>query len=401
MDAGTGTGAARFFGGLFGESGSRSLHGRSWRFTRDLYMPVFVTSTLLVLFGLIVVWSASLSIADASLPRQALGAALGLVGAIFFWHYDYRTFANYSNVLLGIVVVLMILPKIPGFGYEAKGITGWVKLPVIGLRFQPSEPAKIVTILLMASLAAQYNGSIDSLKDYVRLCGMLALPFLLILLQPDLGTGLVIVVSGATIIACGGARRKWLVVTVVAVVGLAALVIWVSMTEGLPNILKPYQLKRLLVFVDPSLDPAGDGYNLQQSMIAVGSGGFLGKGIGNASQAGQGFLPEAHTDFVFALLSEEFGFVGSMLVVGCFCVLIIATLRLAQRLDAPFGKLVLVGIAAMWAFQAFENIGMNIGIMPITGIPLPFVSFGSSSMITQLVAVGLVQSVYRYRPKAS
>ena len=400
MDAATGTGAARFFEGLFGERSSHTVHGRSWRFTRDLYLPVAVSSMLLVLFGLIVVWSASLSIADASLPRQALGAGLGLAAAIFFWHYDYRTFANYTNVLLGIVVVLMILPKIPGFGYEAKGITGWVKLPLIGLRFQPSEPAKIVTILLMAGLTAQYNGSIDTLKDYLRLCVMLAIPFLLILLQPDLGTGLVIVVSGAAIIACGGARRKWLAVTVAAVVGLAALVIWMSMTEGLPNILKPYQLKRLLVFVDPSIDPAGDGYNLQQSMIAVGSGGFLGKGIGNATQAGQGFLPEAHTDFIFALLSEEFGFVGSMLVVGCFCVLILSTLRLAQRIDAPFGKLVLVGIASMWAFQAFENIGMNIGIMPITGIPLPFVSFGSSSMITQFVAVGLVQSVYRYRPKA-
>ena len=173
------------------------------------------------------------------------------------------------------------------------------------------------------------------------------------------------------------------------------------MTPGLPHLLKEYQLNRLIVFVDPSVSPTGDGYNLLQSKIAVGSGGFFGKGIGNATQAGGGFLPEAHTDFVFALLSEEFGFVGAVILLTLFAVLIFSAIRLALKLESPFGKLVLVGIVAMWSFQLLENVGMCIGIMPITGIPLPFISFGSSSMVVQLMSIGIVQSVYLHRTKVA
>ena len=181
----------------------------------------------------------------------------------------------------------------------------------------------------------------------------------------------------------------------------ASLVVVTSLTPGLPHVLKQYQLNRLIVFVDPSVDPTGDGYNLTQAKIAVGSGGFFGKGIGNATQSGQGFLPEAHTDFVFALMAEEFGFVGSTVLLGLFGWMLFATISLAQRVDSPFAKLVLVGIVAMWSFQLLQNVGMCIGIMPITGIPLPFVSFGSSSMVAQLMSVGMVQSIWRHRPKAA
>jgi rod shape determining protein RodA len=173
-----------------------------------------------------------------------------------------------------------------------------------------------------------------------------------------------------------------------------------SMTPGMPHPLKQYQLNRLIVFADPSVDPAGDGYNLQQAKIAVGSGGLLGKGIGHATQAGSGFLPEAHTDFVFALLAEEFGFVGSVLLLALFGGLIFSTIILANKIESPFGKLVLVGCATMWSFQLLQNVGMCIGIMPITGIPLPFVSFGSSSMLVQITAVGMVQSVWHHKLKA-
>jgi rod shape determining protein RodA len=183
------------------------------------------------------------------------------------------------------------------------------------------------------------------------------------------------------------------------VVGAFAVVA-MSMTEGMPHLLKQYQLNRLIVFVDPSVDPAGNGYNLQQAKIAVGSGGLLGKGVGNASQSGSGFLPEAHTDFVFALLAEEFGFLGSVMLLGLFGWMILATIGLGLRVETPFAKLVCVGVAAMWTFQLMQNVGMCIGIMPITGIPLPFVSFGSSSMVSQLLSAGLVQSVWRHRKKA-
>ena len=366
-----------------------------------LFIPQIIPTFLLIAFGSLIIWSASLTIPEASFPRQLLGIALGLIAAYAVWSYDYRTFANLSTALLIADIVLMLLPKVPGIGYSAMGMTGWIRIPFIGLRFQPSELAKLVTILLMASLGAEYNGRIETLRDYLKLCGILTVPFLLILTQPDLGTGLIVLVAGAAIIICSGAPRSWVPITIGLVVLGATLVVVTSLTPGLPHVLKQYQLNRLIVFVDPSVDPTGDGYNLQQAKIAVGSGGFFGKGIGNATQSASGFLPEAHTDFVFALMAEEFGFLGSTVLLGLFGWLIFSTISLAQRVDSPFAKLILVGVVTMWSFQLLQNVGMCIGLMPITGIPLPFISFGSSSMISQLMSVGMVQSVWRHRPKAA
>ena len=399
-DIGFGAAISSMFGGDAGKSPTHAKVSRKRGLRAKLSLPTLLPALLLLAYGLLTVWSASLTIAEASLPRQLVGALMGLAGATVLWHYDYRALANYTNVLLGVAVFLILMPKIPGLGITAKGMTGWVKIPLIGFRFQPSEPCKIVVIFLMASIVAQYNGKIDTFRDYARLCGTLLVPLLLILTQ-DLGTGLVIFFSGALIIVCGGAPMRWVLPTVGLIVAAATLVIFCSMTEGLPNILKPYQLKRLIVFVDPSVDPTGDGYNLQQAQIAVGSGGLLGKGLGKATQAGQGFLPEAHTDFIFALLSEEFGFAGAFLLLLLFGWLLLATIMLALRTDSPFGRLCLVGVVAMWSFQLLENVGMCLGIMPITGIPLPFISFGSSSLITQLAAVGIVQSVYHHRTKSA
>lgn len=364
-----------------------------------VYLMELVPNMLLVVFGALVIWSASLTIPDASFVRHLAGIVLGLAAAVAMWRYDYSVFADKTTMLLVFDVVLMLLPSVPGLGYNAMGMTGWIKIPLIGLRFQPSELAKPVTILLMASLTAGYNGKVEKLADYLKLCGTLCIPFVLILTQPDLGTGLIVLVAGASIIVCGGAKRSWVLITVGIIVVGAFAVVATSMSEGWPHILKQYQLNRLIVFVDPSVDPAGNGYNLQQAKIAVGSGGLFGKGIGNASQAGSGFLPEAHTDFVFALLAEEFGFVGSTILLGLFAWMILATISLSLRVETPFAKFVCVGVAAMWTFQLMQNVGMCIGIMPITGIPLPFISFGSSSMVSQLLSAGLVQSVWRHRKK--
>ncbi len=366
----------------------------------SVYLAELIPNLLIVIIGSVVMWSASVSIAEASFPRHMGGIVIGFASAILVWMYDYRVFSGRFTILLVIDIILMLMPSIPGLGYNAMGMTGWVQIPLIGLRWQPSELAKPVTILLMASLTAEYNGKIETLRDYLKLCGVLSVPFLLILTQPDLGTGLIVLVLGASIIVCGGAKKSWVLVTVGIIVVGAIVVVASSMTDGLPSILKQYQINRLIVFVDPSVDPTGNGYNLQQAKIAVGSGGLFGKGIGNASQAGGGFLPEAHTDFVFALFAEEFGFVGSVILLALFGWMILATIGLALRVEFVFGKLVLVGVASMWAFQLLQNVGMCIGIMPITGIPLPFVSFGSSSMISQMISAGLVQSVWRYRTKA-
>ncbi len=387
------------FLGLVGGPGTRSRRVPRKGVWAKVYLPELVPNLLLVVYGAVVIWSASLTISDASFPRQVLGIGLGLVGAAIVWSFDYRQLADKSRILLAIDVVLMLLPSVPGLGVSAKGMTGWVQIPLIGFSFQPSEFAKPVTILLMASLAAEYNGKIEELRDYIKLCAALTVPFLLILTQPDLGTGLIVLVTGAAIIVCGGAKRSWVIVTIALIVLGASIVVVTSMIDGLPHILKQYQLNRLIVFMDPSVDPTGDGYNLQQAKIAIGSGGLFGKGIGNATQAGSGFLPEAHTDFVFALLAEEFGFVGALLLLGLFAGILLSSIGLALRVDDQFGKLVVAGVVAMWTFQVLENVGMCIGIMPITGIPLPFISFGSSSMITQLACMGLVQSVWRHRKK--
>ena len=202
-------------------------------------------------------------------------------------------------------------------------------------------------------------------------------------------------------ITVSGAPRSWVLATVALIVAVAALVVGTSMIDGFPHILKQYQLNRLLVFTDPSIDPTNLGYQLQQSMIAVGSGGLLGKGVGNATQALSGFIPEAQTDFVFALYAETFGFLGSLALLGLYLWMIVATLLLAMKTESLFCRLALVGCVAMWTFQILENVGMCIGIMPITGIPLPFVSYGSSSMVVQLGSVGVVQSVWRHRTKAA
>ena len=375
--------------------------GRLGKTLGGLYLSQLIPALLLVVYGVVVIWSASLTIPEANFPRHLVGIAMGLVGAVLVWRYDYRNLQGMTRTLLIIACILMIAPKIPGLSYSAKGITGWVKVPGVGITFQPSELAKLVVIYLMAALGAQYNGKIESLRDYVRLCAILLIPFGLILLQPDLGTGLVLLVFGATIIICAGAKRSWVLVTIALIVAGATAIIVTSMLDGFPHLLKTYQLNRLIVFVDPSVDPTNNGYNLQQAKIAVGSGGLLGKGIGGATQAGNGFLPEAQTDFVFALLAEEFGFVGGVVLLGLFAWMILSTILLAMRCESMFGKLVCVGCAAMWTFQVLEEVGMCMGIMPITGIPLPFISYGATSMIAQLMAVGMVQSVWRHRQKSA
>lgn len=373
-------------------------HTLKSRLFGNLYLTQLVPVCLLMLLGILTIWSASLTIPEARFTSHLFGIGLGAIGFTVIWQYDYRHLANMITPLFILACVLLVLPLVPGLGVSAKGMTGWVSF--FGFRFQPSEPAKLAVILLMAAVCAQFNGKFDTLRDYIRTCATLFIP-LIVILVTDLGTGLVVFISGAAIIICSGAPRKWVLITIALIVAFATFVVVTSMIEGLPHILKTYQLNRLLVFIDPSIDPAGSGYNLQQAKIAVGSGGLLGKGIGQATQASAGFLPEAHTDFVFALFAEQFGFVGSLVLLFLFATMIYATIILAIKTESVFSKLVLVGCCAMWTFQILENVGMCIGIMPITGIPLPFISYGSSSMITQMASVGLVQSIWRHRKRSA
>ena len=367
-------------------------------------VPVLIAWVLLLAYGAFVIWTASLTIAEASFTRQLVGIGLGLFLAFLCWRSDFSGLAGMTTVLLVIDLIVLFSPYIPGLSYNAKGMTGWIKIPLIGLTFQPVELAKLITIFFVASLGAQYNGRIDSVREYVKFCAMLMVPFGAAVVAGDLGSGLVIFFAGAAIIMMSGPRKEWVLCTVALIIGLVSIMLALdSVLDGMLGrdvLLKQYQMNRLLVFIDPESDTSGAGYNLLQSMIAVGSGGFFGKGVGNASQAGAGFLPEAHTDFVFALLSEEFGFVGALVLLGLFAFLIFSTIRVAHRFDSLFLQLACVGIVGMWTFQLLEEVGMCIGLMPITGIPLPFISFGSSSMLMQCAAVGIVQSIWRVGNKS-
>ena len=383
---------------------SRSAAQGGWR--SSVHMGVLAAWVCLMAFGALVVWSASLTIADASISRHLLGIGLGVACAIVIWRSDLRELANISTALLVIDIVCIFLPYVPGLSYNAKGMTGWIRFPLIGLTFQPVEIVKLITVFFMSSLGAQYNGRIDTVRDYLKLCGMLAIPFVCIIIQGDLGSSLVVFFAGAVVIMMSGARKEWVLSTIAVIIGLVSLILATdSIIDGIlgdsASLIKQYQMNRLLVFMDPTSSDSDEAYNLLQSLIAVGSGGFFGKGIGNATQSGSGFLPEAHTDFVFALLSETFGFAGALLLLVLFGILMLSTVRVAIKSDNLFLRLVCVGIVGMWMFQIFENIGMCIGLMPITGIPLPFISFGSSSMIAQCCAIGIVQSIWRCRTKSA
>lgn len=365
-------------------------------------VPFFTLLAVLVLFGLVIVWYATASSAEHSFTRQLAGVGLGIVLMIVFWKIDYQVFAQAVVPLLVIDVILLLSPHLPIIGYSAGGATSWVN---IGIRFQPGELSKVVTILLMAAMVARYQGRIDNRREYLKCLGMLMVPFLCIMTQPDLGTGLVLLVIGATILFVGGANRRFLVVTIIV---LAVLIVAAfSLDPVLDNIvghdvfLKEYQKNRILVFLNEDIDPSGAGYNLKQAKIAIGSGGLFGKGLGNATQSALGFLPEAPTDFVFCTVAEQLGFVGVLFLLALYAGLFYFAIRMAQETESLFGKLIIAGICGMWLFQILENIGMCCGLMPITGIPLPFVSFGSSFMMVNFACVGLICSVWSREQAAS
>ncbi len=365
-------------------------------------VPLLLVVTALVAYGAIVVSSATSGMAGggALARRHVVGIVVGLVPLVAAWLIDYRHLKHWSGSLMAVLALLLISPRIPGLGDTAKGATSW--LQIAGHRlFQPSEPGKLIFIVVMAAIIAEYEGRIETPRDLMRVLVYLAGAMVLILMQPDLGTGMVFVAMTFTMLLMGGAKgRHFAVLAVVAlvlVVGVLAADTTLDRLAGKDVALKEYQKDRLLVFIDPSVDPKGAGYNLAQSKIAIGSGGLYGTGLRSGTQSNLHFLPERHTDFIFAVLGEELGFVGSIALLGLYLGLLVTALGIAASARDAYGTLIAAGVVGMWLFQVVENIGMTVGIMPITGIPLPFMSFGSSAMVTNLGAVGLLLSVWSRR----
>ena len=358
--------------------------------------PPFVFFIIvLVAYGLLVQFSATSSDPDYSFTRQLMGVGVGMVLFAVISRVVYHVLSGYTTVFLIINVVLLLSPHIPGIGVEVNGGQSWIN---VGIQLQPGEFAKVTVVLLAASVMARYGGRLNDLREYIKALLIMAVPFVCVMTQPDLGTGLVYLMIAGFALIIGGANWRFIVATIgVLVVMIAAILLLdpvLDQIAGSDVLLKDYQMSRLTVFLDPTHDTSGDGYNLQQAMIAIGSGGFFGKGFMQATQSSLGFLPEAPTDFVFCVLAEEFGFVGALVLIAFYIGLVFCSIVVARNSGDLFGTIIVVCVVGMWLFQILENIGMTCGLMPITGIPLPFISYGSSFMIVNFMMLGLINSVW-------
>lgn len=354
-----------------------------------------IAVTFMLVIGTLLVYAATRNWYAANgldpeyyLKRHVVNIAIGSLLAWGTTIIDYRLIRAYTPILWGLGVLGLILVLIPGVGDEVNGANAWINLPG-GFQVQPAELAKISIIVGMSMILAERNHDNDapSHKDVLQALLIAAIPMLLILRQPDMGTVFIISFAVVTIIAVSGAPMRW----VVGLILLAVIGSFVSVKVGVIN---DYQVKRLQAFVDPNSDAQGSGYQLRQARITVGSGGLIGTGLFNGPQTNGRFVPEQQTDFIFTVAGEELGFLGCGLILILYLIILMRAFGIARRSDDPYGKLVCTGVIAWFAFQAFENIGMTLGMMPMTGVPLPFLSYGGSSMFANMIGFGLLQNVH-------
>jgi len=347
-------------------------------------------------FGLVVLASASSGIGSDPhyyLKKQLVFVALGFIAAFYLLRFDYTEIQKYGRYLYGAALAILVIVLV--FGTEVRGTTGWISiggLPPV----QPAEFTKVLLVLTFAEFLSRRRGELNTLGEMLPCFAYMGVPFLLIMAQPDLGTALVYIVITAAMMYMAGANPRILTGLIAGATILAAFWLFLHFQYGLWLPLDDYQFKRLTVFIDPYQDGQGGrgaGWNTIQSLIAIGAGGLTGTGLFRGTQVQLNFLPERHTDFIFAVIGEELGFVGAAALILLYGFLLVRTLIMASEARDLDGTLIIVGISAMWLFHIFENIGMCIGLMPITGIPLPFLSYGGSAMLSNLMAVGLVLGI--------
>ena len=322
------------------------------------------------------------------LKRHVLNILIGALLAYGTTLIDYRLLRAYTPLIWLASVIGLVIVLIPGLGSEINGARAWISLPG-GFQFQPAELAKIAIIVGIAMIMADRENAHDdpSDLDVVKALAIAAVPVLLIIAQPDLGTVLIISAAILAMIGASGAPSRW-------VIGLLILAVIGVFTAIQTGAVSQYQIARLQSFVDPSADPQATGYQLRQSRITIGSGGILGKGLFNGPQTNGRFVPEQQTDFIFTVAGEELGFIGCSVILALYLLLFIRAFAICRRSSDLFGRLVCIGVIAWFIFQTFENIGMTMGLMPMTGVPLPFLSYGGSSMFANLIGVGLLQNVH-------
>lgn len=351
---------------------------------KNMDKPLLVATLLLTIAGVMVLYATTVKAAgvgtDVDAQNQLIFAIAGFSALMAVTVIDYRLWMRLAGIAYLGSVALLVLVDVAG--QTALGAQRWIDIGFF--RFQPSEVVKVVLILVLAKLLSQNYDRLEQPKYLLQSILLTGVPVALVLVQPDLGTALVLMVIWFMMILVSPIPKGYILA--LAVAGLLLVPI------GL-QFLQPYQQDRLTTFINPASDPLGRGFNVVQASIAVGSGQMYGRGLASGSQSQLNFLPSQHTDFIFAVLAEKLGFVGAFLILALFTLLVARMIIVAYRSRDRFGMFVAVGIAAMFLFHILVNVGMNMGIMPVTGIPLPFISYGGTSLIVALAAIGLVQSV--------
>jgi len=365
------------------------------KFLHYLNFNVPLTVFLLILIGFLAISSAvEINQVDSNalvfMQKQAVSVVLGLLIVFIIQAFDYRIYKEYAPIIYLLMIALLAVTLF--FGRTIAGGKRWLSLGSVN--FQTAELAKIMLILVLASVIDNNSDDMGYLKGMFLPSIIAFIPFMLVLLQNDLGTALVLFFIYLVMLFAGGGNVKYMAIVFGGGFLIVVLIITAHLTIDTPlPFLQEYQLNRLIVFINPDVDPYGSGYNIIQSKIALGSGQIFGKGLFAGTQNQLNFLPEKHTDFIFSVIGEEFGFIGSGTVILLFLFLLWQFFNIAGEARDRYGYLVVVGIAAMFLFHILENIGMTMGIMPITGIPLPFISYGGTFMLISLIAVGIVINI--------
>lgn len=363
----------------------------SKRFLRKIDFELLIPALCIIIYSLVIISSAT-HVNNPSeerfwfVQRQGIFAAINIALAIFFMNFDYRGLQQYGNKLYIFNIIMLLAVML--VGHSALGAQRWIQIGPISL--QPSEFSKLIMIICLASVLEERVGQLNTIKDLLPIAGYIGLPFLLVLKQPDLGTSLVFMAIFFGMIFACGIRIRLLIGIIIA--GIASMpLLW--------HFMKDYQKMRIMVFLDPNVDPLGSGYHIIQSKIAIGSGMLFGKGLFEGTQSQLNFLPENHTDFIFAVVGEELGFVGAVVLLLLYFIILWRGLQIARDAADTFGRLLAVGITSMLAFHVLVNVGMTTGIMPVTGIPLPLMSYGISSLTTNIMAITILMNIHLRKQK--
>ncbi len=364
------------------------------KFLKTFDLVLLSVMILLFSLGVLVIFSTTFRwTSQEGIQNFALNQLLyGIVGLVFFFIFsiiDYRLFKSYAGILYILIIVFLSLVILTGLGKEVLGATRWIDFGFFQL--QPSEIAKLLFIIVMAKYFSERDEEMLLTRYFIISFIYTLIPIILIMMQPDFGTAITFFVIWLSMILVSQVKVRNLI--------YAAVIFLISLPVTWTYFLKDYQKERVLTFLGLKKDPLGSEWNVRQAEIAIGSGRLVGRGLGRGPQSQLNFLPAQHTDFIFAVLAEELGFAGATLVIALFFVLLYRVLRTAVLSRDNYGMFIVVGIFAMFFFHIFVNVGMNLGILPVVGIPLPLLSYGGTSVIITFITLGIIQNIIRRHKK--